>query len=268
MVGSAVITPATKTFVPNAAGLLAGTLVGNDIISCGTTIGQTWYQVQIFSGSQQVYEKLYAITGATWNIATAVPLSNDPTAFMDLAGGYQLGDTLYGSGTNTLGLIRGNQTTNVQFLCQTGTGTTSAPPAWCNMDPQSASTALPSLSGDLTNTSGTPNNVTVASVGGDTATTIANAVTAINNATSLNTAGKVVQRDVNGNFTAGTVTANLTGNVTGFTGSISGNAATVTDGVYTTGSYSDPTWLTDLQEQSRPEQCREHGAVDLDGQFE
>src|ERR1700683_2149080 len=120
VVGSSVITPPTKTFVPNAAGLLAGTLVGNDIISCGTTIGQTWYQVQIFSGSQQVYEKLYAITGATWNIATAVPLSNDPTSFLDIGAGYQLGDMIYGSGTNTLGLIRGNQTTTVQFLCQQG----------------------------------------------------------------------------------------------------------------------------------------------------
>ncbi len=36
-------------------------------------------------------------------------------------------------------------------------------------------------------------------------------------------------------------------NVTGLiTGSITGNAGTVTNGVYTTGSYSDPSWLTGL----------------------
>lgn len=37
------------------------------------------------------------------------------------------------------------------------------------------------------------------------------------------------------------ITANLTGNVTG---NVSGNAGTVTNGVVTTGSYSDPSWLT------------------------
>jgi hypothetical protein len=44
-------------------------------------------------------------------------------------------------------------------------------------------------------------------------------------ATSANTASKVVARDTNGNFAAGTITANLTGNVTG---TVSGNAGTAT----------------------------------------
>ena len=52
-------------------------------------------------------------------------------------------------------------------------------------------------------------------------------------ATTANTAGKVVARDGSGNFSAGTVTANLTGNVTGnltgnVTGNTSGSAATFT----------------------------------------
>lgn len=52
-------------------------------------------------------------------------------------------------------------------------------------------------------------------------------------ATSLNTASKVVARDASGNFSAGTITANLTGNVTGnltgnVTGNTSGSAATFT----------------------------------------
>jgi len=50
-------------------------------------------------------------------------------------------------------------------------------------------------------------------------------------ATAANTADKLVLRDGSGNFAAGTITANLTGNV-------SGNAGTVTNGVYTTGDQT------------------------------
>jgi hypothetical protein len=41
----------------------------------------------------------------------------------------------------------------------------------------------------------------------------------------------------------GNVTGNLTGNVTG---NLIGNAQSVTDGVYTTGTYANPTWITSL----------------------
>jgi hypothetical protein len=45
----------------------------------------------------------------------------------------------------------------------------------------------------------------------------------------------------------GNVTGNVTGNLTGnVTGNVSGNAGTVTNGVYTSGSYNDPAWLTHL----------------------
>jgi hypothetical protein len=42
---------------------------------------------------------------------------------------------------------------------------------------------------------------------------------------------------------SGNVTGNLTGDVTG---NVSGNAGTVTNGVYTTGAYADPSWITSL----------------------
>ena len=103
--GSQVVVPATLTMVPNVAGNLVGTIVGNDIVTCGTTIGQTYYQVTIFSGTQQVYQNNYSITGPAWNLDTANPLSNDPTAFLNYTG-YLLGDMIYGAGTNTLGLIQ------------------------------------------------------------------------------------------------------------------------------------------------------------------
>ena len=128
------------------------------------------------------------------------------------------------------------------------------------------------------------------------------AYTITSNATNANTGSTIVFRDSSGNFSAGTITAALSGNATsaskvnnaltigvglsgssydgsgavtiaadatiarradthyiGTTGialnrtsaiqsltgiSIDGNAGTVTNGVYTNGSYSDPSWLT------------------------
>ena len=46
----------------------------------------------------------------------------------------------------------------------------------------------------------------------------------------------------------GNLTGDVTGNVTGdVTGNVSGNAVTVTNGVYTTGSYSNPSWIASLE---------------------
>jgi hypothetical protein len=66
------------------------------------------------------------------------------------------------------------------------------------------------------------------------------AYTITSNATNANTGSTIVFRDSSGNFSAGTITATLNGS----SSSTTGNAATVTNGVYTTGSYSDPSWLT------------------------
>jgi len=53
-------------------------------------------------------------------------------------------------------------------------------------------------------------------------------------ATDANTASKVVARDASGNFSAGTITATING--------------TVTNGVVTTGSYADPSWIISLDD--------------------
>lgn len=52
---------------------------------------------------------------------------------------------------------------------------------------------------------------------------------------SINTASTVVNRDASGNFSANIITASL-----------NGNASTVTNGIYSTGSYSNPAWITSL----------------------
>ena len=61
------------------------------------------------------------------------------------------------------------------------------------------------------------------------------------NATGLGTPAAFVATNVTGLPYAG-----LTGTVPTWNQSTSGNAATVTNGVYTTGSYADPTWLTSV----------------------
>ena len=43
---------------------------------------------------------------------------------------------------------------------------------------------------------------------------------------------------------SGSLSVGTTVTATSFSGNLSGNASTVTNGVYTTGSYSDPSWLT------------------------
>ena len=67
------------------------------------------------------------------------------------------------------------------------------------------------LSGDVTNVA---NAVTVATVGTSTAANIHSAELAANAATSANTASTIVKRDGTGNFSAGTITAALSGNAT------------------------------------------------------
>ncbi|MGP8202034.1 MAG: tail fiber domain-containing protein [Limisphaerales bacterium] len=68
-----------------------------------------------------------------------------------------------------------------------------------------------SLSGDVTGTQGA---TVVASVGGQSAANMAGGVSAANAATSANTVNAIVKRDASGNFSAGTITANLSGNAT------------------------------------------------------
>ena len=68
----------------------------------------------------------------------------------------------------------------------------------------------------------------------------------IDGATNANTASKLVQRDGSGNFSAGTITANLTGNASGSSGSTTGNAATATalETGRTIGMTGDGTWTS------------------------
>lgn len=83
-----------------------------------------------------------------------------------------------------------------------------------------------SLAGDVT---GTQSSTTVAFVGTQPSSSVVAGVQLANAATNLNTASAIVKRDASGNFSAGTITANLTGVSTNattaasFSGSLSGD---------------------------------------------
>jgi hypothetical protein len=75
------------------------------------------------------------------------------------------------------------------------------------------------LANDLGGTADLP---TVNSVGGSSSSTINTATVLANAATAANTASTIVKRDVNGDFNAGTITANLLGTSTNVTGIVTG----------------------------------------------
>jgi hypothetical protein len=100
-----------------------------------------------------------------------------------------------------------------------------------------------SLAGDVT---GTQSTTVVANVGGVTAANVAAGANLANAATDVNTSSTIVKRDGSGNFTAGTITANLTGTASNatsavsFTGSLAGDV-TGTQGVTSVASVGGVT---------------------------
>ena len=201
----------------------------------------------------------------TTNMVTLAGAVADPTdattkAYVDSAivGGTLVGDVTGTIGNNTVSYVGGlsgvtqaqiisgvnaanlatNAATGNRIVLRDGSGNFSAGTISANLTgtvtgslvgnastATSATTATNftgSLIGDVT---GTQAATVVNAVGGQTATNVANATITVAAATNLNTAGTLVQRDGSGNFSAGTITAALTGTVTG---SLVGNASTAT----------------------------------------
>jgi len=158
-------------------------------------------------------------TNVEWNavalnasgaVSGTLPATNGGTGLSS----YTLGDTVYSSAANTLSALAGNTTTTKKFLTQTGTGAVSAAPAWGTIDGADVTGNISGSAGSVANALTLGTYLTGTSFNGSAA------VTATVDATSANTASKVVARDVSGNFSAGTITATLSGNATNVSGTV------------------------------------------------
>lgn len=104
----------------------------------------------------------------------------------------------------------------------------------------SATNFTGSLSGDVT---GTQSATVVSTVSGVTAANVAAGANLANAATDANTASTIVKRDASGNFSAGTITASLTGTASGNpTGSGANTRMAFWTGAGTLSSDADFTW--------------------------
>lgn len=94
-------------------------------------------------------------------------------------------------------------------------------------DASAAAKGVVQLTGDL---GGTATSPAVALVGTSTAALVHAAELLANAATDANTASAIVRRNASGNFTAGTITASLTGNVSGTAANVTGTVAVANGG--------------------------------------
>ena len=209
------LAPSATTDTTNAANITSGTL-----------------PVARLNGSYTGITGVGTLAAGTWNGGTVAAAYGGTGQ-----SSYAVGDLLYASTTTALSKLADVASGNA--LLSGGVGTA---PAWGKIGltthisgtlaianggtgATDAATARANLGAGTGN--GSVTSVAAGSylTGGTITTTGTLAV----DATTTNTAGKVVARDGSGNFSAGTITANLTGNVTGnVTGTVSGSSGSCT----------------------------------------
>ena len=191
-----------------------------------------------------------SLTGNATNVTGIVALANGGTgsnyaskqaAFIGLSNMTTLGQMNYYNTAAAIGVLAGNITTTKKYLSQTGTGALSAAPSWAQIAigdltagttgqiPISNGTvaAWTTMSGDATLNSAGALSLATTGVSANTyggtgfvpqfSVNAKGLLTAASNAitiTNANTASTVVSRDASGNFSAGTITASLTGAAT------------------------------------------------------
>jgi len=208
----------------SVSGTIAATLggTGTSTVATGDLLygsgTNTWGKLTAGAG----YKTLSMNAGGTnveWN-AVALDQSAAVSGALGATNGgtgqstYTLGDTVYSSAANTLAKLAGNTTTTKKFLVQTGTGSVSAAPEWAVVNGADVNGNISGSAGSVANALTLGTYLTGTSFNGSTA------VTATVDATSANTASKVVARDSNGDFSAGTITATLSGNATNVSGTV------------------------------------------------
>lgn len=175
--------------------------------------------ISTYWGATTGITSLGTVTTGTWS-ATKIAVNKGGTNIDS----YSVGDILYASGATTLSKLgigtagytlqataNGPAWTQTVAVANGGTGKTS----WTQWGVLYASAST-----------------TLANTGAGTAGYLlqSNATSAPSwiQATNSNTASTIVKRDASGNFSAGTITASLTGDCSGSSGSCTGNSATAT----------------------------------------
>lgn len=120
-----------KDFVPDTLGNLAGQIAGNDAITCDVQ-GNTFYKVTVWKNGASIYSANYHLTGSGFDIATAIPMSNAPVAFVNVTS-YLPGDLLLATSPTQIGVLHGNTAVSPKVLSMHGNGTTST--TWSWVDP-------------------------------------------------------------------------------------------------------------------------------------
>lgn len=171
--------------------------------------------------------KLFFDTGSAWAEISYLPLAGGTVAGnVSITGTLAVTNLLTASG-GVAGNLTGNVTGNVTGNASTATALATA---------RNINGVAFDGTANITVTASTPNALTAGTYLTSAGTFDGSAArTFAVDATDANTANKIVARDANGDFSARIITSAL-----------NGNAATVTDGVYTTGSYSNPSWITAL----------------------
>lgn len=201
----------TGTVGPTNGGTGVNTVTTGDLLYGSAS--NTWSKLAAGSA----YKSLVMNAGGTnveWNavslnqsgaVSGSLPATNGGTG----QNSYTLGDTLYSSAANVVSKLAGNTTTTKKFLTQTGTGADSAAPSWEVVNGSDVNGNISGSAGSVANalTAGT-----YLTSGGTFDGSVARTFAV--DATSANTASKVVARDSSGNFSAGTITAALSGNAT------------------------------------------------------
>jgi hypothetical protein len=207
----------TGTVAATNGGTGASTVTTGDLLYGSAT--NTWSKLPKGTAYRSLIMDASA-TNVEWN-AVALNQSNAVSGTLATTNGgtglssYVLGDTIYSSAANTLIALPGNTTTTKKFLVQTGTGSVSAAPAWDVVNGAD-------VNGNITGSAGSVANALTAGTYLTSAGTFngAAARTFAVDATDANTASKVVARDASGNFSAGTITATLSGNATNVSGTV------------------------------------------------
>ena len=213
----------TGTVAPTNGGTGVNTVATGDLLY--GSAANTWSKLAVGSAYRSLVMN-GAGTLPEWN-AVALNQSGAVSGALGATNGgtgitaYNVGEMIYSNTTTTFDVVTRNTTTTKKFLTQTGTGSAAQAPVWGTISGSDVSGNISGSAGSVANALTLGTYLTGTSFNGSAA------VTATVDATSANTASKVVARDVSGNFSAGTITATLSGAATSATTAtnIAGGAA-------------------------------------------